>query len=133
MGLGEADTRAKLIDPALHARGWTEELIRREETAGAIEIVGGRPRKRSRGRVDYVLRVQVNPGTQPVALALAGHHCTPGKRAYAQSVPPRAVGWGHSLDSLAGHSRIGRQGSMGDLRIHQRGGYRQFFGADSAS
>lgn len=32
MGLGEADTRAKLIDPALHARGWTEDLIRREET-----------------------------------------------------------------------------------------------------
>lgn len=34
MGLSEADTRAKLIDPALHARGWTEDLIRREETAG---------------------------------------------------------------------------------------------------
>jgi len=30
MGLGEADTRAKLIDPALYARGWTEDLIRRE-------------------------------------------------------------------------------------------------------
>jgi len=27
MGLSEADTRAKLIDPALHSRGWTEELI----------------------------------------------------------------------------------------------------------
>ena len=39
MGLGEADTRAKLIDPALHGRGWTEDLIRREETAGAVEIV----------------------------------------------------------------------------------------------
>ena len=31
MSFGESDTRAKLIDPALHARGWTEELIRREE------------------------------------------------------------------------------------------------------
>lgn len=41
MGLNEADARAKLIDPALHARGWTENLIRREETAGAIEIVDG--------------------------------------------------------------------------------------------
>lgn len=70
MTLCEADTRAKLIDPALHARGWTEELIRREETAGAIEIIGGRPRKRSRGRVDYVLRVRVNINTQPVAVAL---------------------------------------------------------------
>jgi hypothetical protein len=63
-------TRAKLIDPALHARGWTEELIRREQTAGAIEVVEGRPRRRARGRVDYTLRVRVNPGTQPVAVAL---------------------------------------------------------------
>src|SRR3989442_12542511 len=60
MPLGEADPRAKLIDPALHARGWTEDLIRREETAGAVEIVGSRPRRRSRGRVDYTLRVKVN-------------------------------------------------------------------------
>jgi type I restriction enzyme R subunit len=44
MGLSEADTRAKLIDPALHARGWTEDLIRREETAGAIEIIDGNPK-----------------------------------------------------------------------------------------
>jgi hypothetical protein len=36
--LSEADTRAKLLDPGLHARGWTEDLIRREETAGAIEL-----------------------------------------------------------------------------------------------
>lgn len=43
MGVGEADTRAKLIDPALHARGWTEDLIRRKETAGAIEIINGKP------------------------------------------------------------------------------------------
>lgn len=63
MGLGEADTRAKLIDPALHARGWTEDLIRREETAGAVDIVEGRPRKQAKGRVDYVLRVKVNPDT----------------------------------------------------------------------
>src|ERR1035441_5350523 len=36
MPLSEADTRAKLIDPALHQRGWTEDLIKREETAGSI-------------------------------------------------------------------------------------------------
>ncbi len=53
MGVGEADTRAKLIDPAIHVRGWTEDLIRREETAGAIEIIDGKPRKRAKGRVDY--------------------------------------------------------------------------------
>ena len=55
MPLNEAETRAKLIDPAIHARGWTEDLIRREETAGAVEIVDGKPRKRSKGRVDYTL------------------------------------------------------------------------------
>ena len=27
MALGEADTRAKLIDPALHKRGWKEDYI----------------------------------------------------------------------------------------------------------
>jgi len=31
--LSEAGTRAKHIDPAIHARGWTEDLTRREETA----------------------------------------------------------------------------------------------------
>jgi len=70
MALTEADTRAKLIDPAIHKVGWTEDLIRREETAPAVDIIGGRPRRRPRGRVDYVLRVQVRMETQPVALAL---------------------------------------------------------------
>lgn len=36
MNLTEADTRAKLIDPGLHRRGWTEDLIKREETEGSI-------------------------------------------------------------------------------------------------
>ena len=40
--LSEADTRAKLIDPAIHKQGWTEDLIRREETAGSIEIISGK-------------------------------------------------------------------------------------------
>jgi type I restriction enzyme R subunit len=77
---GEADTRAKLIDPALHARGWTEDLIRREETAGAVEIVGARPRRRARGRVDYTLRVKVNASSQAVAVALL--------EAKAEHLPP---------------------------------------------
>jgi len=68
--LSEADTRAKLIDPAIHKRGWSEDLIRREETVGAIDIVGGKARRRSKGRVDYTLRVRVSPNTQPVALGL---------------------------------------------------------------
>ena len=33
MPLNEADMKAKLIDPVLHSRGWTEDLIRREETS----------------------------------------------------------------------------------------------------
>lgn len=80
MGLGESDTRAKLIDPALHSRGWTEDLLRREETAGAIEVFKGKPRKRSKGRTDYTLRILVNPNTQPVAVALI--------EAKAESLPP---------------------------------------------
>jgi len=70
MALSESDTRAKLIDPALHLRGWTEDLIRREETAGTIEIIESRPRRQSKGRIDYTLRIKVNPNTQPVAVAL---------------------------------------------------------------
>jgi len=70
MGLSESDTRAKLIDPAIHIKGWTEDLIRREETAGAIEIIKGKARKRAKGRVDYTLRIKLNLSSQPVALAL---------------------------------------------------------------
>ncbi len=55
-------------------------MVRREETAGAIEIVNGKPRKRARGRVDYTLRVAVNPETQPVAVALI--------EAKAERLPP---------------------------------------------
>ena len=43
--LDEAETRTRLIDPALHARGWTEDLIKREETLGTVEIVDGRPKR----------------------------------------------------------------------------------------
>ena len=46
MPLNEADTRAKLIDPAIHKCGWTEDLIRREETAGTVEIINGKARRR---------------------------------------------------------------------------------------
>ena len=59
MPLSESDTRAKLIDPALHACGWTKDLIRREDNADAVEIVEGQARKRSQGWVDYTLRVIV--------------------------------------------------------------------------
>lgn len=80
MGFSESDTRAKLIDPGIHARGWTEDLIRREETAGAIQIIDGKPRKQARGRVDYALRVKVNTEAQAVAVALI--------EAKAEDLPP---------------------------------------------
>lgn len=46
MELSEADTKAKLLDPELHRIGWTEDLIRREETACGIEIIDGKPKRR---------------------------------------------------------------------------------------
>jgi len=70
MPFNEADTRAKLIDLALYFRGWTEDSIKREVTAGAIEIVAGIPRQRAAGRADYTLRIKLSPAAQPVAVAL---------------------------------------------------------------
>ncbi len=95
MTLNEADTRAKLIDPAIHKRGWTEDLIRPEETAGTVEIVNGRARRRSRGKIDYVLRVKVNVDTQPVALALI--------EAKKESLP-----LGHGMDQAKGYAECKR-------------------------
>ena len=92
---GESDTRAKLIDPGLHACGWTEDLIRREETAGAVEIIDGRPRRRARGRVDYVLRVKISEGSQPVAVALI--------EAKAENLPP-----GHGLEQAKANGACAR-------------------------
>ena len=95
MTLNEADTRAKLIDPAIHKRGWSEEFIKREETAGAVEIINGKARRRSRGKIDYVLRLKVNVHTQPVALALL--------EAKKESLPP-----GHGLDQAKGYAECRR-------------------------
>jgi hypothetical protein len=100
--LGESDTRSKLIDPAIHARGWTEEHIRREETAGAIEIIDGKPRRRSKGRVDYTLRVKVSNGDQPVALGVI--------EAKAENLPP-----GHGLEQAKSYARNKRLELFGRL------------------
>lgn len=66
---GEADTRSKLIDPSLYSVGWTEDHMRREETAGGIEVIGGEARRVSRGRVDYTLRLKASATSQPVAVS----------------------------------------------------------------
>ncbi len=70
MPLNESDARAKLIDPAIYARGWTEDLICREETAGAIEIINGQARRRAKPRVHYALSVKVHMESQPLPLHL---------------------------------------------------------------
>lgn len=95
LAYNESDTRAKLIDPAIHACGWTEDLIRREETAGAVEVVEGKPRRRAKGRVDYVLRVKVNLESQPVAVALI--------EAKAENLAP-----GHGLEQVKGYGSARR-------------------------
>lgn len=65
--LSEADTRAKLMDPALHAAGWTEDLIRRETTLGGVDIFDGRPR-RCKGRTGFLLRLPASPGADNTGL-----------------------------------------------------------------
>ncbi|HEO69987.1 MAG TPA: restriction endonuclease subunit R [Candidatus Hydrogenedentes bacterium] len=95
MPYNEADTRAKLIDPAIHKRGWTEDLIRREQTAGPIDIVGGKARRRSKGKSDYVLRVKVNVDTQPVAMAVL--------EAKRENLPP-----GHGLTQAMTYAKCRR-------------------------
>ena len=92
MALNEADTRAKLVDPAIHARGWTEELIKREVTAGAIDVIDGRPRRRRSGRADYLLRVRATTPAQPVAVALI--------EAKAENLPPT-----HGLEQVKLYAR----------------------------
>jgi len=61
--MNEADTRAKLIDPLLHASGWNEELIEREYTVSQGRVHAGelgdfqeKPR-----RADYLLRYRGLP------------------------------------------------------------------------
>ena len=92
MAFSEADTRAKLIDPAIHSCGWSEDLICRETTLGAVEIIAGKARRRSGGRSDYTLRVRVNAESQPVAVALI--------EAKKDTLPP-----GHGLDQAKGYLR----------------------------
>jgi type I restriction enzyme R subunit len=95
MPFNEADTRAKLIEPAIYRCGWTEDLIRREETVGTVEIINGKARRRSRGKMDYVFRVKVNVDTQPVALALI--------EAKKETLPA-----GHGLDQAKGYAECKR-------------------------
>ncbi|MGI9250324.1 MAG: DEAD/DEAH box helicase family protein [Pseudohongiellaceae bacterium] len=70
-------------------------MIRREETAGNIEIIGGKARRRSRGQVDYTLRLKVATGAQPVAVALI--------EAKRETLPPS-----HGLDQAKAYAHSQR-------------------------
>ncbi|MDO9227696.1 MAG: DEAD/DEAH box helicase family protein [Pseudomonadota bacterium] len=65
----EAETRAKLIDPILRGKGWFEH-IKLEQAAAPIDIIGGRGRRRGKGRIDYLLRIALPGHEQPLPLAL---------------------------------------------------------------
>jgi len=58
MGMSEADTRAKLIDPRLRDAQWTEQLIQREfpYKRGRIRLIGEHTARDAPQFVDYVLR-----------------------------------------------------------------------------
>ncbi len=90
MSLGEADTRAKLIDPKIRERGWTEDHLKREVTAGTVVIVNGKPGDKRKGRMDYTLRLKVEGFTQPLAVALL--------EAKAENHPPA-----HGLQQAKGY------------------------------
>src|SRR3954467_12635767 len=60
MGMSEADTRVKLIDPKLGAAQWTEQLIQREfpYRKGRVRLIGEHTTRDAPQFVDYVLRDQ---------------------------------------------------------------------------
>ncbi len=53
--LNEAETRAKLIDPALHKSGWSEDLIRRELKITEGRIIDEYGNRKTALKPDYIL------------------------------------------------------------------------------
>lgn len=92
MPLSEADTHAKLVNPAIYARGWTEDHIKREETTGAVDIIAGKARRRAKGRTDLTLRIVVTAEMQPVAVAVI-------------EVKKDTLAPGHGLDQAKGYAK----------------------------
>jgi type I restriction enzyme R subunit len=69
MPLAIFEHRTRGADPALVASGWTDDLIRIEETPGRILLDGGRT-QRSTPVVQYLLRVRAGAAAHPLAAAL---------------------------------------------------------------
>jgi type I restriction enzyme R subunit len=65
MSRNENQTRLELIDPALHDRGWTEDLMCRERTPGGTVTLDGTSHHR-KGRTDYLLCLPAETGAQPL-------------------------------------------------------------------
>jgi len=70
LGFNESDTRAKLIDPALHARGWLEDWIRREQTPGPL-VRTSSGYEHGQGRTDYLLDIPIQDELIPIAVVEA--------------------------------------------------------------
>lgn len=70
MPFNEADTRAKLIDPALRKQGWREDWIRREQMPGPF-VRTGSGYERGQGRTDYVLYLPIQEEMLPIAVVEA--------------------------------------------------------------
>jgi type I restriction enzyme R subunit len=82
MHYNEADTRAKLIDPALRLRGWNDELTSREQTLAEIIIINGKAKRIGKGRTDYTLRIKPTKDAHPFTIAVL--------EAKASHLPPDA-------------------------------------------
>ena len=95
MPLSEADTHAKLVNPAIYSRGWTEDHIKREETTGAVDLIAGKARRRAKGRTDLTLRIVVTAEMQPVAVAVI-------------EVKKDTLAPGHGLDQAKGYAKAAR-------------------------
>ena len=53
--LNEADTRAKLIDPALHATGWTEDKIIKDKYITPRRLIDENGKRLRSKKPDYIL------------------------------------------------------------------------------
>lgn len=94
--LNESETRARLIDPVLRDKGWFDH-IKMEAPAGSIDIVGGRGRRREKGRIDYLLRIVLPGHSQPLPVGLieakkesaTAHHGLEQGKGYAERLSKR--------------------------------------------
>lgn len=100
--LNEADTRAKLVDPAIHKYGWTEDHIKREE---ALLRMGENLRKRL--TIDWTKRESVR-----VRLCLLVKHIL-----RKLQVPTNEAGRSHQALARASRNAWRDVGSVSNRRV----------------